>query len=150
MHILLINMVEERKYLYSLCSRTLRIDKSIKFTSVVNSDGKLIVGKSRHCRINKNVNQDFNFFRPKPKQLSNILSNGNNSTYSIPNKKNTLIHSKLVIRSAFQFINVNNGGYIAFVSLTENQDKYLCIYFEPYNPLYYILLKLNTVFECVE
>ena len=149
MQMLLINMVEERKYLYSLCSRTLRIDKSIKFTSVVNSDGKLIVGKSRQCRINKNVNPDFNFFRPKQKRFSNTLYNGNNNIYSIPNRKNILLHSKSVIKSDFKFINVKNGGYVAFVSLTENEDKYLCVYFEPY-PFYDVLLKLNAVFECVE
>lgn len=149
MHILLRYRVEERRYLYHLCSKTLKINKSIKFTCVINSDGKLIVGKSRHCSIKKNVIRDSNFFSLKQKHLANILSNGNNSIYSILNKRN-ILYSKSVIKSDFQIINVNNGEYVAFVSLTENQDKYFCIYFESYNSLYDVLLKLNTVFECVD
>ncbi len=53
MYLSLKHMVEEREFLYTLCSRTLRIDKSIKFTSVINSAGKLLVGKSKHCIIKK-------------------------------------------------------------------------------------------------
>ncbi len=143
-------MVEERTFLYNLCSKTLRIDKSIKFTSVINPDGKLIVGKSKQCIINKNINRDYNFFRSKQSRLSNIFSNDSNSVYSIINRKNTLTHSNSIIKSDFQLINVDNNIYIAFVSLNENQDKYLCIYFESYPPLYDVLLKLNTIFDCVE
>ncbi len=75
------------------------------------------------------------------------------------NEKNILIHSNSIIKSDFQLINVDNNTYIvihycntyiAFVSLNENQDKYLCIYFESYPPLYNVLLKLNTIFDCVE
>ncbi len=143
-------MVEERTFLDSICSKTLRIDKSIKFTSVINRNGKLIVGKSKQCIIKKYINRDYNFFRSKQSRSSEILSNDNNIFYSMINEKNILIHSNSIIKSDFQLINVDNNTYIAFVSLNENQDKYLCIYFESYPPLYDVLLKLNTIFDCVE
>jgi len=151
MYLSLNHLVEERTFFSSVCSKTLRLDKSIKFTSVINRDGKLIVGKSRQCIIKKNINRDYNFFRSKQNSLSNIFSDdNNNSIYSIINMKNILIHSSSIIKSDFQLINVDNNIYIALVSLNENLDKYLCIYFESYPPLYDVLLKLNTVIDCVE
>jgi hypothetical protein len=143
-------MVEERTFLDSICSKTLRIDKSIKFTSVINRNGKLIVGKSKQCIIKKYINRDYDFIRSKQGRSSNILSIDGNSFYSMINEKNILIHSNSILKSDFQLINVDNNAYIAFVSLNENQDKYLCIYFESYPPLYDVLLKLNTIFDCVE
>ena len=62
MYLSLNHMVEERTFLYSICFKTLRLDKSIKFASVINGEGKLIVGKSKQCIIKKNINQDYNFF----------------------------------------------------------------------------------------
>jgi hypothetical protein len=64
--------------------------------------------------------------------------------------KNILIHSNSIINSDFQLINIDNNIYIALVPLNENRDKYLCIYFESYPPLYNVLLKLNTIIDCVE
>jgi hypothetical protein len=151
MHLSLSHVVEERTFLYSICSKTLRLDKSIKFTSVINGDGKLIVGKSKQCIIKKNINRDYNFFRLKQNSLSNILSyDSNNSIYSIISMKNILIHSNSKLKSDFQLINVDDNVYIALISLNENLDKYLCIYFESYPPLYGVLLKLNTIIDCVE
>ncbi len=54
-------MVEERTFLNNICSKTLRIDKSIIFTSVINRNGKLIVGKSKQCIIKKYITGDYNF-----------------------------------------------------------------------------------------
>ena len=151
MYLSLKYIVEERTFLYSVCSKALRLDKSIKFASVINRDGKLIVGKSKQCTIKKNINRDYIFFRSKQNSLSNILSyDNNNRIYSIINMKNILIHSNSKIKSNFQLINVDNNAYIALVSLNENLDKYLCMYFESYPPLYDVLLKLNTIIDCVE
>lgn len=150
MHLSQNHMVEERTFLDSICSKTLRIDKSIKFTSVINRNGKLIVGKSKQCIIIKYINRDCNLFKSKQSRSSNILSNDNSIFYSIINEKNVLIHSNSIMNSDFHLINIDNNRYIAFVSLNENQDKYLCIYFESYPPLYDILSKLNTMFECVK
>lgn len=141
--------MEERTFLYNLCSKTLRMDKSIKFTSVINPDGKLIVGRSKQCIINKNINRDYNYFRSKQGRPYNIFSNDTNGIYSIINRNNILIYSNSVTKSDLQLINVDNNIYVAFVSLNENQDKYLCIYFESYPPLYDLLLKLNTILDCV-
>jgi hypothetical protein len=140
--------VEERKFLYTLCSRILEIDKSIKFTSVINSAGKLIVGKSKHCIIKKNVDRANSFFWPKQSPISDAFPNDNNGVYSIMNKNN-ILHNNPVLKHDFYVINVNNDVCIAFICLTESQDKYLCIYFESHNPMYDVLLKLNTIFECI-
>jgi hypothetical protein len=142
--------VEERTFLDSICSKTLRIDKSIKFTSVVNRNGKLIVGKSKQCIIKKYINGDYNFSKSKQSSSFNIMTNDNSIFYSVINEKNILIHSNSIMKTDFQLVNVDNNRYIAFVSLNENQDTYLCIYFESYPPLNDVLLKLNTMFDCIE
>jgi hypothetical protein len=142
--------VEERKFFYNLCSKTLEIDKSIQFTSVVNSEGKLIVGKSRQCVVKKYVNREYNFFGSQPKQVSDAISYENNSIYSILSKRDVVLYSNSVLKSDFQLIGLYNNMHIAFVTLNENQDKYLCIYFESCNPIQDVLLKLNTIFEYID
>ena len=65
---------------------------------------------------------------------------------SFINKENNL-YSNLYDKSDFQLINIDKNTFIALTPLTEEQDKYLCIYFETNNSWYKTLLKLNTIFE---
>ncbi|MBA3749504.1 MAG: hypothetical protein H0X03_01140 [Nitrosopumilus sp.] len=139
--------MEERKFLYNLCSEALRIDDSIKFAAVVNHNGKLIVGKSREQMFQENDIMVNSFFKSRPNQLFSIFSNHSDNFNSIVNKKNILLNSNLVKRSVFQLININKYRYIAFATLTEDQDKSLCIYIRTHNSVYKTLIKLNTLFE---
>ena len=139
--------MEERKFLYSLCSKALGIDSSIIFTGVVNDYGKLILGLPRLFDIQKNGIMDDSFFKSPQNSLSCIFSTDNDGLYSVKNMKNIIVHFTMGIRSEFQLINVTNNKYIAFASLTEIHDKYLCIYFEANKSVSNTIIKLNSVFE---
>lgn len=139
--------MEERKFLYSLCSKALGIDGSIIFTGVVNDYGKLILGLPRLFDIQKNGIMDDSFFKSSQNSLSCIFSNDNDGLYSVKNMKNIIVHFNMGIRSEFQLINVTKNKYIAFASLTEIHDKYLCIYFEANKSVCNTIIKLNSVFE---
>ncbi len=142
--------MEERKFLYSLCDNALELDKSIKFAAVIDLEGKLIVGTTRRCIIQKNEFIDNNFFKSILNNSCLYFSNDNFYLNSSINKKNTFLHSNLFNKSDFQLIYINKNIFIAFSPLNEEQDKYLCIYFESSNSLHKTLLKLNTLFECNE
>ena len=139
--------MEERKFFYSLCSKALGIDDSIIFIGVVNDYGKLIVGLPRLFANQKNGIMDDGFFKSTSDSLYSIFSHNNNGLYSIKNMNNFITHFSMGKRSDFQLINVAKNKYVAFPSLTDIRDKYLCIYFEANNSVRDIILKLNTVFE---
>ena len=141
------NFVEEREFLYSLCSKALGIDDSIMFTGVLNDYGKLIVGLPGLFADQKNGIMDDGFFESTQGSLYSIFSQNNDGLYSIKNMKNFIIHFNIGNRSDFQIINVTKNRYVAIFSLTETNDKYLCIYFESKKSVSDTILKLNTVFE---
>ena len=142
------HFVEERKFLYSLCSKALGVDDSILFTGVVNDYGKLIVGLPRLFASPKNWMMHNSFFRSTPDSLYRIFSHNNDGLYSVKNTKNFIVHFNMGNKSDFQLINVAKNRYIAFTSLTEAHDKILCIYFEENKYVSNTILKLNSVFEC--
>ncbi|MER5174929.1 MAG: hypothetical protein ABJB76_03490 [Candidatus Nitrosocosmicus sp.] len=142
--------MNEREFLYSLCARALEVDKSIKFAAVVDLDGKLIVGTFRQCFIQKNEIIDNNFFKSRLNHPNHFESNDNFNLNSFINNNNTFLHSNLFSTSDFQLFYINKNIFIAFAPLTEEQDKYLCIYFDSSTSLHKTLLKLNTIFECNE
>jgi hypothetical protein len=138
--------LNEREFLYSLCEEALERDKSIRFAAVVNHDGKLIVGTSKRCIIQQNEILDNDFFKSCLNNAYHIFSNDDYGQNSLINKKN-IIYSNLFERSDFQLIHINKNMFIAFVPITENQDKYLCLYFESGISLHKTLLNFNTIFE---
>ena len=141
------HVVEERKFLYDLCSKALGIDSSILFTGVVNDYGKLIVGLPRLFGIQKDEIVDDSIFKTSQNSLYYNFSNDNDGLYSIENMKNITVHFDMKNRSEFQLINVTKNKYIAFASLTEIHDKYLCIYFKANKSVSNTIIKLNTIFE---
>ena len=44
--------MEERQFLHRLCTTALQVDASIQFAGIIDSKGKLLVGKSRNIRHN--------------------------------------------------------------------------------------------------
>jgi hypothetical protein len=137
--------VEERKFLYTLCSNALGMDESIVFTGVVNDCGKLIVGVPRLFVDQKNGPEGDSLFKSPP-DSSCIFFSQDDGLYSIKIMKNIFINFNVENKSDFQIINVQKDKYVAIFSLTETHDKYLCIYFETKKPVNTIL-KLNTIFE---
>ena len=139
--------MDEREFLNSLCAKALEIEDSIKFAAVINHEGKLIVGASMRFIIQQQDEVTDNyFFKSNHNIFYPISLNDNYSSNSSINKENNL-YSNLHDRSDFQLINIDKNTFIALTPLTEEQDKYLCIYFETNNSWYKTLLKLNTIFE---
>ena len=139
-----------RSFLYDLCINALEIDNSIKFVGVVNIDGKLITGKSKQQIDRQNEEFDIKFFKYCLKSISTKGSNNNTNLNSSVDNKNTIFYSKLFEKSDFQLICVSENTYIAFTSLTEELDKYLCIYFKVHGSINEIICKLDTVFDYAE
>ncbi len=139
--------MEERKFLYSLCSKALEIDDSILFAGVVNDCGKLILGLPRLFVNPKNWMTHDGFFKSTHDSLHRIFSHNNDGLHSVKNMRNFIINFGMGNRSDFQLINVTKNRYIAFTSLTEAHDKFLCIYFEENRYVSNTMLKLNAVFE---
>jgi hypothetical protein len=140
-------LMEERIFLYSLCSRALGMDDAVIFAGVVNDYGKLIVGIPRLFANRKYGIMDDGFFNSTPSALYRIFSHNGDGLYSITNMKNFITRFNMGNRSCFQLLDVAKNKYIAFSSLTEMHDKYLCIYFEAKKPVSDTILKLDTVFE---
>ena len=140
-------MLDTRSFHYNLCTRALEIDNSIEFVGVVNIDGKLIVGKSKKQIDKQNEVLNRNFFKYCLNSLFNKFSNNTANLNSSINNKNTLFHSKLFEKSDFHLICVSDNTFIAVTSLTEELDKYLCIYFKAHGSLNEILFELSTIFE---
>jgi hypothetical protein len=139
--------VDEREFLNGLCAKALEIEDSIKFAAVINHEGKLIVGASMRFIIQQQDEVTDNyFFKSNHNSFYPISLTDNYSSNSSINKENNL-YSNLHDRSDFQLINIDKNTFIALTPLTEEQDKYLCIYFETNNSWYKTLLKLNTIFE---
>ncbi len=139
-----------RSFLYDLCINALEIDNSIKFVGVVNIDGKLLTGKSKQQIDRQNEEFDIKFFKYCLNFSSTKGSNNNTNLNSSVDNKNTIFYSKLFEKSDFQLICVSENTYIAFTSLTEELDKYLCIYFKAYGSINEIICKLDTVFDYAE
>jgi hypothetical protein len=139
--------LDTRSFLYDLCIQTLEIDNSIKFVGVVNIDGKLIVGKSKQQLDKQYGVLDIHFFKyclnPSFNKMSTNTTNLNSPLYN----KNTVFSSKFFEVSDFYLICISDNTYIAFTSLTQESDKFLCIYFKVHGSLNEILSKLNTIFD---
>jgi len=140
--------LDPENFLYDLCKRTLEIDNSVKFVGVVNVNGKLIVGKGKQLIDNQNEIIDKNFFKFCLNPSYNKFYYGTtDSAPSIDNNKNTLSHSKLIDSSDFHLICIRENTFIAFTSLTEESDKYLCIYFKVNVSVNDVLPILNMIFD---
>jgi hypothetical protein len=137
--------VDEREFLNSLCAKALEIEDSIKFAAVINHEGKLIVGASMRFIIQQQDEVTDNyFFKTNHNSFYPISLNDNYSSNSFINNKENDLYSNLHDRSDFQLINIEKNTFIALTPLTEEQDKYLCFYFESsISFLYKTLLKLN-------
>jgi len=139
-------LMEERKFLYTLCSRALGMDDTVIFAGVVNDYGKLIVVLTRLFANQKYGIMDDGFFKSTPGILCRSFSHNSDGLYSVKNMKNSITCINMESRSYFQLIDVAKNKYIAFSSLTDIHDKYLCIYFEANKSVSDTILKLYTVF----
>jgi hypothetical protein len=111
--------MEERDFLHEICLTVLCVSKDVKFAGVVDSNGKLLMGEYR-----KNIQGPL----VKSDSINTQKSNSFFLSYLAPAIKGRnfdlepgKVHFKLT-----EFDNVK----LATTSLTNRNDRYLCVYLE--------------------
>jgi hypothetical protein len=121
------------------------MDTSIEFSAILDWNGKLIVGRSRKI-ISKT--EDHKIMNPT---ILNRCDHPNNGNIFCSELNKLLIFSiddsSLEDYSSFEVICVSKSSYIAFTPINENQDKYLCIYFQSNLCANKTLVRLNSMFN---
>jgi hypothetical protein len=131
--------LEEYDFLDEICWTALYTNKHVNFAAVVDSEGKLIVGKSRMSLIQK---------RPKIKSKTYAemfcsykeQNYGFYTDYLLPTIKKMVGsyyryygYTTTNERIHFEVVEVNRNAdsvRIVITPLTQSKDKYLCVYFE--------------------
>lgn len=141
--------MEERRFLHSVCAIALQVDISIEFAGIVDSNGKLLVGKSKSISCNFPSNKrckntasvrSFNYH-------TRLTSKG--KSLSTNNIKNIMsLHSSSLIdnRSLFKLIHLNDNAFLAYIPINEVNDRFLYIYFRTNDYLENVILKLDSAF----
>ena len=117
--------MEEHDFLHEICLIVLCVSKAVKYAGVVDSDGKLLVGEFR-----KNIQSPL----VKSNSINIQKSNSFFLSYLAPAIKGRnfdsepgKFHFKLT-----EFDNVK----LAITSLTNRNDRYLCVYLESLSTSY--------------
>ncbi|MDQ4073294.1 MAG: hypothetical protein M3162_03205 [Thermoproteota archaeon] len=140
----IIPFMEERRFLHDLCSKALRIDKSIEFVAVIDFKGKLIVGTFRKNILRNNNHRDAN---PSLNAPYYVLQN-NSYPLATYRKIVSVIRANLMDElNQFQIVSIDDNMHVLHTPINEEKNKYLCLYFKSYLSLYSALLKVNTIFH---
>lgn len=141
--------MEERQFLHNLCAIALQVDISIEFAGIVDSHGKLLVGKSR----NKFSYYDIYKKRKNSYQQRNAETYGTaifkepnisvNSIKSIVSLQSTLVDDQVL----FRLINLNDDVFLAYIPINELKNKFLYIYFRTGEYLEDVLVRLDSAFS---
>ena len=142
-------IMEERQFLHNLCIIALQVDKSIEFAGIVDSNGKLLVGRSRgifgnNDYLRKRRNNTFfkstnlygnAVFKDKPISTDNIKS--------IVSLQSNLLEDQTL----FKLITINDDVFLAYIPINESNDKFLYIYFSTGYYLDDVLMQLDSTFS---
>ena|SRR5919108_1415436 len=117
--------MEEHNFLHEICSTVLCVSKDVKFAGVVDSNGKLLVGEYR-----KNIQNPL----VKPNSINIQKSNSFFLSYLAPAIKGRNFDSEpgKVRFKLTEFDNIK----LATTSLTNRNDRYLCVYLESLSTSY--------------
>ena len=141
--------MEERQFLHRLCTTALHVDTSIEFAGVIDSNGKLLVGKSRNIRHNPNFSKrkiacpSLNSSRHYGNPLFKDKTLSSNSIKSIVSLQSNLIDDD----TEFKLINLCEDVFLAYIPINQLYDRFLYIYFRTDDYLEDVLLKLDTTFS---
>ena len=141
--------MEERQFLHSLCAIALQVDTSIEFAGIVDSNGKLLVGKSKIIPCNfpsskrcKNTAYAKSFNdHPRPFFKNDSLSKNN-----IKNITSLQSSSLIDDQSLFRIIHLNDNAFLAYIPINEMSGRFLYIYFRTNHYLENVVLKLYSEF----
>ena len=141
--------MEERQFLHRLCTTALQVDVSIQFAGIIDSNGKLLVGKSRNIRHNPNFSKrkiTCSSFRNSNHYSNPLLKDNTLSSNNI--KSIVSLQSNLIDEDAeFRLINLYEDVFLAYIPINELNDRFLYIYFRTDEYLEDVLLKLDTTFS---
>jgi hypothetical protein len=112
--------MEERDFLHEICLTVLCVSKDVKFAGVVDSNGKLLMGEYRKNIQGPLVNKSDSINTQKSNSffLSYLAPAIKGRNFDLEPGK---VHFKLT-----EFDNVK----LATTSLTNRNDRYLCVYLE--------------------
>ena len=141
--------MEERQFLHRLCTIAVQVDVSIEFAGIIDSNGKLLVGKSRTMRhkspFSKREITCSSFRNPNhygdPLFKEKTLSS--NNIKSIVSLQSSLIDND----AEFRLINLHEDVFLAYIPINELNNRFLYIYFRTNEYLDDLLLKLDTTFS---
>lgn len=141
--------MEERQFLHKLCNIALQVDKSIDFAGIVDSNGKLLVGRSRDMFCN------YDYFGKRKNNTSvqptNLYGKAvfKHKTISADNIKSIVsLQSNLFEdQTLFKLINLNDDVFLAYIPINELNDKFLYIYFSTGDYLEDVLMQLDSTFS---
>ncbi len=142
--------MEERQFLHRLCTTALHVDASIEFAGVIDSNGKLLVGKSRNIRHNPHFSKrkitcsSFRNSNHYGNPLFKDKTLSSNNIKSIVSLQSNLIDDD---DAEFRLINLYEDVFLAYIPINELNDRFLYIYFRTDEYLEDVLLKLDTTFS---
>jgi hypothetical protein len=134
--------LEESDFLDKICWATLYTNKHVNFAAVLDSEGKLIVAKSRMSRIQKSlkvrskINPEVYYCRYQPSYrfytdyLLPAINKMRGTHYHYYDDTTMTNNNE---RIHFEVVEVNrdtDGVEIVITPLTQSKNKYLCVYFE--------------------
>ena len=142
--------MEERQFLHRLCTTALHVDVSIEFAGIIDSNGKLLVGKSRNIRHNPHFSKrkitcsSFRNSNHYGNPLFKDKTLSSNNIKSIVSLQSNLIDDE---DAEFRLINLYEDVFLAYIPINELNDRFLYIYFRTDEYLEDVLLKLDTTFS---
>ena len=152
--------MEESDFLDEICWAALYTDKHVNFAAVIDSEGKLVVGKSRMTQSQKDLKgksktnaemypiceqPSYRFYAdyllPTIRKMAGSYF-AHQYDDIILTKNNETIH--------FELVDGNRNGdnvKIVITPLTQSKDKFLCVYFEsPFAESYQeIIMKISNM-----
>ena len=140
--------MEERQFLHNLCTSALQVDVSIEFVGIIDSNGKLLVGKSRNipCNLSFLKRKTTSPFRNSSYYGNPLFKNKSLSTSNI--KSIISLQPSLIDNHAlFRLLNLCDDVFLAYIPINELNDRFLYIYFRTDEYLEDVLLKLDTTFS---
>ena len=141
--------MEERQLLHRLCTTALNVDVTIEFAGIIDSNGKLLVGKSRiirhslHFSKGKVTCSSFRNSNHYGNPLFKDITLSSNNIKSIISLQSNLIDDE---DAEFRLINLYEDVFLAYIPINELNDRFLYIYFRTDEYLEDVFLKLDTIF----
>jgi hypothetical protein len=132
--------MEERDFFEEICLVSLFASKTVRFTAVVDSNGKLIMGKFKRSNTRYQLSilpyTSGILEGSEPQQL--FLRQSCHSFYhaQLTPKLNDMVshvyHEQWSDKAHFEIIEIDNkiGSKLAITPMTERRDRFLCVYLE--------------------